>query len=90
MKSRIKKKLSFILGTIGILLIISAVSIGIIVKVSERRSAENVKVICDELISLLPEITDGVSEEMRDLRMPSLQLDGIDYIGVINVPDFDN
>ena len=89
MKSRIKKKLSFILGTVGILLIISAVSIGIIEKISERRSAENVKVICDELISLLPEITDGISEEMRDLRMPSLQLDGIDYIGVINVPAFD-
>ena len=89
MNASIKKNLSRVLAAAGILLIVAAVAFTTIGEIRTRSLAKDARSTAQVLMSLMPQVTDGVPEELHDSRMATLQLNGDDFIGVIDIPTFD-
>lgn len=83
-----KKRMSILLAVLGgvlltlslLAVIISAVMSG----VNEKKNAER----CELLLELMPKIQNGVPAESMNLTMPSVEIDGESYIGIIDIPAF--
>ncbi len=85
-----KKKNGFriILTVIGIALILSAVGLFAYSKISSDIAKENAKEIVSDLISLMPAIKDGAPDDRTNTSMPILQIDGEDFVGILEIHDY--
>ena len=88
MKKPIGKIIQKALIPIGVLLILSA-TIALIVwqsniSISENRAEQYVS----EILSLIPQPQDSYPDPRRDNTMPTLLLDGVGFIGVIEIPRY--
>ena len=88
MKRSSKSKLRTALTCVGIVLILSAVGLLVFSKISISRAHDNAQKIVSEMYSLMPEVTDGAPDERANPSMPMLQLDGKNFVGIIEVPQF--
>ena len=88
MKRSSKSKLRTALTCVGIVLILSAVGLLVFSKISISRAQDNAQKIVSEMYSLMPEVTDGAPDERANPSMPMLQLDGKNFVGIIEVPQF--
>lgn len=72
----------------GMILIISAVIILTADIGNQKASTENAKKALDMASELMGEVYDAYPEERGNSIMPSLMLEGIDTVGIIEVPQY--
>ena len=83
-----KFRISGIIMALGVLLIAVALLLYLGSYLStEKHKTESVR-IADELISHMPEISDGFIYERSDYSMPVYELDGKNYVGVMEIPAY--
>ena len=57
-------------------------------QVRMHHSAQKSRETARQLQTLLPERTPGAAVEFLDPRMPALEIDGTDYVGLLEIPAF--
>lgn len=84
--SRAGNVVSIVCLALGIALILLAVgAIGYTV-IGQNAAAERNESIVSSFFDTVPEISDGFIYERSDYHMPTLQLEGVDVIGIVEVP----
>jgi len=84
--SRAGNVVSIVCLVLGIVLILLAVgAIGYTV-IGQNAAAERNERIVSSFFDTVPEISDGFIYERSDYHMPTLQLEGVDVIGIVEVP----
>ncbi len=73
----------------GIVLVLGAVALLIATRVAIPNNQSNSKLIVSRLTELLPEKTDGYPDGKGDKVMPCIELDGVDFVGIIEIPLYD-
>lgn len=79
-------RLAFVLVILGVTLIVGAAALLIYTQLSANISAGNTADILGRAEKLMPAVVDRIPEERGNNRMPSRELDGINIIGIIEVP----
>lgn len=82
-----KRKLSYIL-IMGISLILTSFSLIIAVQIRMRMGYEQSHRIALKLDEILLERTPGVPEIYPNFGMPVLEIDGVDYVALLEIPSF--
>lgn len=82
------KKISLLLTVTGILLIILSSGLVFFSVHSQKTAVKENNRLVSVLYSLMPEVTDGVIDDRVNKDMPLLQVDGIDFAGIIEVPTY--
>ncbi len=85
-----KNKTGVIITAAGVLLIICAAALLINSVVGSNRAVHRNEEAVSKILSLLPEPTDGVIGDRTDSNMPILQIDGLDYICLIETQGSDD
>lgn len=80
------KVISRIALCLGVLLIIGALSLLVISRINIPKNEKNAKEIIDEMYALMPDIKNVYPDGKGDTVMPSMELDGNDFSGIINIP----
>ena len=84
-----KRVLSIVLATLGALLLLASAATFILARVEAERAAEKAESIAEKLLSLIPEAADGVPDgDVANKNMSALSLDGVDYVGVLEIPAY--
>lgn len=86
MKSGKANRLSFILLILGGALIVGAAALLIYTQLSANISARNTQELLKRAEAQIPAIVDRIPEERGNNVMPSMELDGVNIIGIIEVP----
>ncbi|MBR6528325.1 MAG: hypothetical protein IKT45_10360 [Lachnospiraceae bacterium] len=81
------KKICILAG--GCLLIV-AMGVLIFWQWNIHTSAEKTEYYVDMLRTLMPEPQNAVPEERRDNTMSTLSIDGIDFVGMLEIPHYDS
>lgn len=87
MKTR-KHKLSDILTVIGIALVVISVSAVMISFLSQKSAAKKATAIAEELRALVPETQKGFPDGRLNTAMPTAEIGGVDFVGVIEIPAY--
>ena len=83
-----KKKSGLILLILGILLTVSAVVGVVIWQVGIHRAAADCEKTLEQIRALTPQSRPGVADDRVNTAMPMLEIDGENYVGIIEVPKF--
>lgn len=86
MKNVKRKKLPTVLVAIGSILVIGSAALLIGTQLAGSRAGERAQAFADKIQSLMPETSQGVWEERTDTEMPVAEVDGENFIGLIEVP----
>ena len=84
-----KKQRIPLLLVLGILLVLISLSLMIFYQVRMHLGVQQSQRIVSELDRILPERTAGVPGIYLDPGMPVLQIEGVDYVAMIEIPSFD-
>lgn len=87
MKTR-KHRLSGILTAVGIALILLSAAAVAISFATQSSAARKASAIASELRSLVPETQSGFPDGRLNTSMPSAEIGGVDFIGVIEIPAY--
>lgn len=71
---------------VGIVLVLAAVALLIVTRVAIPKNQSNAELIVSRLTELMPEATDGYPDGKGDKVMPCLELDGVDFVAIIDIP----
>ena len=82
-----KRKLSPVL-ILGLVLVVAALGIGGFFGVRMYLGNQKSQAVTTRLEQLLPERTKGVPGTYSNTAMPVLEIDGTDYVALLQVPDF--
>lgn len=88
MKTR-KRRLSDILTVIGIALIVISVSAVVVSTFTQKNAAKKASAIAAELRALVPETQSGFPDGRKNTAMPTAEIGGADFVGVIELPAYD-
>ncbi|MBR5774277.1 MAG: hypothetical protein IKY44_05415 [Clostridia bacterium] len=83
-----KSKFRIILTCVGIALIVCAVGLFAYSQIRTRIAKSRAKEIVAQLYSLMPEVTSGAPDDRSDPTMPMLQIDGQDFVGIVEIPTY--
>ena len=75
---------------VGICMLVGAVAILALWRWNIHSAEKQVKNYVSTLQSLIPQPQDAVPEERRDNAMPVLSVDGIDFVGLIELPRYES
>lgn len=75
-----------ILAVVGVILVATAVVMTVVPHVMQKKSAEAAASTVSHLRELMPEPADAVPDDRVNTDMSVLELDGTDYIGIIEIP----
>ena len=78
-----------VLITVGVLLILGSVSLLAYSRLSGDAAAKRAAVLADELESLMPERTKGAWDDRIQMDMPAMEVDGGNFVGVLEAPRYD-
>ena len=87
MKTR-KRRLSDILTVIGVALVAVSVTAVMISFLSQKSAAKKATAIAEELRSLVPETQEAFADGRQNTAMPTAEIDGVDFVGVIEIPAY--
>lgn len=73
---------------VGFLLILCSFSLLAFSRFRTQRAQKNVAEIVQTLESILPARREGVMDAFQDMDMPALELDGEDFVAVVDIPAF--
>ena len=86
MKNQINGSMQKICILIGVCLLAVAIGVLIFWQWSIHTSAEKAEYYVNTLRTLIPEPQGAVPEERRDNTMATLSVDGIDFVGLLEIP----
>lgn len=87
MKTR-KLRLSNILTAVGIALVVLSVAAVMISFFAQKSAARKASDIASELRALVPETQSGFPDGRENTAMPTAEIDGADFAGVIEIPAY--
>lgn len=89
--SRVKKKCSpgTVCAVFGALLILSAAGMLLHLHLVQGDSAANAKKIVSEIRELLPQTSNTIPEERGNNLMPSMEIENLNFIGIIEIPQYE-
>ncbi len=82
-------RISKILTAIGIILVVGSVVLLAVSWIMTGMAQDKAESIVQKLCEVLPERSDGITDRFSDMNMPVLEIDGEDFIALIEVPEFD-
>lgn len=82
-------KKTLIFGLVGTILLLTAVGMVILSRVAIVRNEENALSIVEELWSVIPSAKTAIPDDRANTEMPSLELNGTDFCGIIEIPSVD-
>ena len=80
------RKATKVIFTLGILLVALSVVIAVVAAVNQKTAIANNARILARMETLLPEVRSGVYDDRVDMNMPILEIDGVDFCAIIEVP----
>ena len=83
------KGLSKIILVLGIVLFVAAMALFVVSRIAIPNNKDKAEGIIAELYNLMPEVKNGYPDSKGDVVMPSIELDTIDYIGIIEIPAYE-
>ena len=86
MNKIIYKKLVNILIGIGITLIVIAVGLSVYLNLVSTISTRRLNGIVEKIHEILPETTYGTWDNYTNISMPMVEIDGVNFIGLIEIP----
>lgn len=89
MKAFLKKRGSLLLLLLGIVLVVTAVTGVLINRISINNARSHAQQTVQTLYRLMPEVRAGVLDDRVNVAMPALEVDGTDYVGIIEVLKYD-
>lgn len=81
-----KRKAVLILGCV---LLAAGVAVAVLSHVVAGQNGAKARATATELLSRMPQMTQGLPYTRQNSAMPALELDGTDYVAVLEVPAFD-
>lgn len=72
----------------GILLITAALSVWLSTEIGANYRYENAAYYVDSLVSVMPELSEGIPEQRSDDKMATYEVDGLNFAGVLEMPDY--
>ncbi len=84
-----KIKIRDVITVAGVLLIFCAAALFLWNTVSSKQAARQNENAVIKILSLLPKRRNGMTDDRTDAKMPVLEINGQDYICLIEVPDRD-
>ena len=88
MKNQINGRMQKICTLAGVCLLVVAIGVLIFWQWSIHTSAEKAEYYVNTLRTLMPEPRGAVPEERRDNTMSTLSMDGIDFVGLLEIPRY--
>lgn len=88
MSSSKSNKLSNICMVLGVLLIVLALGYGVYAVVSSKSAAADNQKIVALAEKLMPPVVDAYPEERGNSIMPSIELEGVNVLGIIEMPAY--
>ena len=88
MKNQINGRMQNICILVGACLLIVAIGVLIFWQWSIHTSVEKAECYVNTLRTLMPEPQSAVPEERRDNTMSTLSIDGIDFVGLLEIPRY--
>lgn len=82
-----KRKLTF-LQLLGVVLILGGALLFLFSQVRDKLAQQAVLNVTGQITSLLPEPAPGIPGTYTDTSMPLLEIDGTDYIALLDIPAF--
>ncbi|MBE6617074.1 MAG: sortase [Ruminococcaceae bacterium] len=79
-------KLTRALLMIGVAFIVAAVLITVVPMISQKIARSKNTEILGQMYSLIPQVRAGSVDDRIDMDMPSLEIDGMNFVGIIEVP----
>lgn len=73
---------------VGIFLITVALAVWLITEVGIRYRYETTAYYVDSLASVMPELAEGIPEQRSDENMATYEVDGLNFAGIIEMPDY--
>lgn len=83
-----KKRLSSLVILLGILLILASLGLTLLSQMQIGRGKQEAAQTVSEINALLPERTQGSPMQYHYEDMPAVEIDGTDYIGILELPSF--
>lgn len=88
MRKKLSGKLPLICIALGVALILGAVSVAAFTDLSGDRAQENTARILERAQALLPERVDHVPQERGNNSMASMEIEGVNVAGILEVPRY--
>ncbi len=85
-----KRIFSSLVLILGIALVLGSMALVAVSFLRKADSSKDMPQTASLLYSLMPTVHDGFIDERTDKSMSSVELDGKDYVGVINVPNYNS
>ena len=73
---------------VGCLLILCSLALLAVSRMRVRQAREGNAEILQIMEEILPESREGVSDTYRNMEMPALEIDGEDYVALLEIPAF--
>mgnify|MGYP003226927729 CR=1 FL=1 len=80
------KGLSILLVTLGVLLLGAAAILFVVRQAQDKQRAAEIPSLIEKIEAALPERSAGVIENRADSAMAAVEIDGIDVIGLLELP----
>ena len=80
------KGLSILLVTLGVLLLGAAAILFVVRQAQDKQRAADIPSLIEKIEAALPERSAGVIENRADSAMAAVEIDGIDVIGLLELP----
>lgn len=72
----------------GIILIAAAIAVWVFTDVVSQFRFKNADYYVEKLYSVMPELTEGIPEERSDSVIAAYEVDGLNFAGIIEMPDY--
>lgn len=83
------RKISKCFFSVGILLILCGLGILVFVRLSTAHAQREAEAIVARIQAQLPPPTGGVPDTYSSMQMPAREVDGVDVIGILEIPAWD-
>ena len=74
--------------TMGVSLILMSLCFVIVFQAVMKNSSAKSQKMAQKLSALIPERTPGLVDDYRDTAMPVVEIDGVDYVALLEIPAF--
>lgn len=88
MNKRMVKRLSLFSLFIGCGLLVLSAVLFVSAFIREKQAEADLPRLAEQIEALLPEYQNGIPEDVTDTVMPVIEIDGQDFLGLLEIPDY--
>lgn len=88
MKKNNKNLLANGLLICGVFLILGGIGAFLYMQISQNKANQQMITYVEQLQQIMPEITEAFAEDRIDTEMPMMEVDGENFVGLLEIPDF--